>query len=142
MDEDKRHASEGSVADLSGAIERLMANPDLISMVAQTVGIQPKNADKPSAAPAALADTQATAPTSAPAPTTDTLGLSADSLSALAPLMGMLSGAGGSAKGDDHRACLLRALKPYVNRSRAEAIDSILQILRLAELLRHVNLQK
>ena len=125
---------------ISDAIERLLANPELLSSVASAIGLS---------APAAL-DTQAEAvspsskeeapallPTAAPSTGLGDLG---HTVAALAPLLSGFSGkGGGKATPDDPRACLLRALKPYVNRRRAEAIDTILQLSRVSEVMKHLN---
>ena len=137
MDEEKiRDPQQSAQAlDLSSAIERLMANPELISMVASSLGVNKKEPQEnavPSVVPVG-------APPQAPPPATDSLGVSPDAIAALTPLLGMLSGKGGATKKDDDRACLLRALKPYVSRGRCEAIDTILQLSRLSEMLRHMN---
>ena len=39
-------------------------------------------------------------------------------------------------KQQDHRTCLLNALRPYLSPARCDTIDSILRILELMELLR------
>lgn len=145
MDEEKTRESPQSAQslDLSSAIERLMANPELISMVASSLGMNKKEPQEnvvPSAAPtsAPVATpppvSQAAATSSAEPPS-----VSPDAIAALTPLLGMLSGKGGASKKDDDRACLLRALKPYVSRGRCEAIDTILQLSRLSDMLRHMN---
>ena len=146
MDEEKTHQSpQGAQSlDLSSAIERLMANPELISMVASSLGMTKKEPSDthPTASPAPIGVPVAAppqAPPSVPALSTDSLGVSPDAIAALTPLLGMLSGKGGASKKDDDRACLLRALKPYVSRGRCEAIDTILQLSRLSDMLRHMN---
>ena len=146
MDEEKIRAPQQSAQslDLSSAIERLMANPELISMVASSLGMSKKEPQDspPGAMPVAESAPVATPPSVPQASQTssaESLGVSPDAITALAPLLGMLSGKGGASKKDDDRACLLRALKPYVSRGRCEAIDTILQLSRLSEMLRHMN---
>ncbi len=146
MDEEKiREPQQGAQSlDISSAIERLMANPELISMVASSLGINkkepqdshPSPAPAPTSAPVAVPPP---APQTVPPLSTDSLDVSPDAIAALTPLLGMLTGKGGTTKKDDDRACLLRALKPYVSRGRCEAIDTILQLSRLSDMLRHMN---
>ena len=140
MDEEKTRDPQGTQGlDLSNAIERLMANPELISMVASSLGINKKDPQENAVPSVAPVSAPPQAPPSVPPPSTDALGISPDAIAALSPLLGMLTGKGGASKKDDDRACLLRALKPYVSRGRCEAIDTILQLSRLSEMLRHMN---
>ena len=145
MDEEKSREPQQSAQslDISSAIERLMANPELISMVASSLGINKKESQESS--PPSATPTETSVPVAVPPPapqappSTDSLGISPDAIAALSPLLGMLTGKGGATKKDDDRACLLRALKPYVSRGRCEAIDTILQLSRLSDMLRHMN---
>ena len=141
MDEEKiRDPQQSAQApDLSSAIERLMANPELISMVASSLGIAKKESPDASPPSAPQAPTSVPAAVLPQAPPPDSLGISPDAIAALSPLLGMLTGKGGATKKDDDRACLLRALKPYVSHGRREAIDTILQLSRLSDMLRHMN---
>ena len=66
-------------------------------------------------------------------------------MTSLAPLLAGLNGGGfgggggGGDRGkDDERACLLRALKPYVSPGRREAIDTMIRLTRLTDLLKHM----
>ena len=68
----------------------------------------------------------------APAPT--------DLVATLAPILSGLAGKGGlQSRKDDHRACLLRALKPYVNPARREAIDYMIRLSQLSDLFRQLT---
>lgn len=133
MDETKEtNASNGTTAvsgappDLSGAIERILANPELISTVAAALGKAPPS-QAPSlptveeAPPAALAEV--------PPPA-----VSPEALATLAPLLSGLSGFGKGGK-DDPRICLLRALKPYLSASRCETIDTIIRFSAIGDAL-------
>ena len=42
-------------------------------------------------------------------------------------------------KHDDKRTCLLRAIKPYVSRGRGEAIDYMIRIAGITEILKQIN---
>ena len=60
-----------------------------------------------------------------------------EAISALAPL---LSGEGVKhSKRDNDRACLLRALKPYLSPGRSEAIDYIIKFSSIADLLKNLS---
>lgn len=54
-------------------------------------------------------------------------------LGSLAPRL--LASAAGSEE-DERRACLLRALKPYLSQSRCDAIDRMISILRVSNLFK------
>lgn len=140
---ERQHAAEPVTADalgsppteLSAAIERLLGNPELISTVASAMGIAPKA----SATEADVSEDAHDEPTAAPASAEPALP-SPDALAAMAPLLGMLSGKSiGSGKGhgrDNDKACLLRALKPYVSHGRREAIDAMIRISEISDLLK------
>ena len=60
-----------------------------------------------------------------------------DAIRAISPL---LSGKGLRELGaDDEKARLLRALKPYLSKSRCEAIDQIISVSKLSHLLKNNN---
>ena len=121
--------------DLSKAIEGILAHPELISMVASTLGKPPQSVESPmDAAPAADAEASPLAAIAESAPTP-----SAEAISALAPLLSGLSGlkkGGSPSKSDDPRICLLLALKPYLSASRCEAIDTMIRLSTISEVLR------
>ena len=138
---------------LSDAVDRLLAHPELLSMVAnalgksgapsgsqapaQTAEPQPIQEEPPAVEmdlPPTEADTTEVGATgsAAPAPT--------DLVATLAPILSGLAGKGGlQSRKDDHRACLLRALKPYVNPARREAIDYMIRLSQLSDLFRQLT---
>lgn len=125
----------GGVPDVGTAIERLLANPDLLASVASAIGIGgPPAASENTPAKESLP--RENTPIS-PAP----LASPGESVAAFAPLLSALSGREAAGK-DDPRACLLRALKPYVSRGRAEAIDTIVSLSRISDALKSVDLTR
>lgn len=113
---------------LSEAIERVMANPELMSAVAAALGkVPPAEASAP---PAAV-------PSSAVAPPTSEADLSR-MLSAAAPLLSAFKNTPKKSPEND-RSRLLQALKPYVNPTRQDAIDTMLRITQITEILRQLN---
>ena len=125
---------------ISDAIDRLLANPELLSSVASAIGLSVPSslgAQDGSALPASSEEPTDVLPTAAPSTGTGDLG---HTIATLAPLLSGFSGKGtGKTASDDPRACLLRALKPYVNRRRAEAIDTIIQLSRVSEVMKKLN---
>ena len=130
---------------LSDAIERLMANPELLSMVASTLGGTRSGDAKQASVSERSEEPLDTAPASSDIPSAEKVKGVTDELpvllNTLAPL---LSAKGGTDKKgipdikDDRGACLLRALKPYVSAGRREAIDYMIRISQISELLRRL----
>ena len=61
----------------------------------------------------------------------------ANSISALAPILS--KSLSGHSKADDKRACLLRALKPYMSEGRCEAIEYIIKISLISDVLKNLS---
>ncbi|MBQ2716280.1 MAG: hypothetical protein IJF21_05730 [Clostridia bacterium] len=96
--------------DLGAMVSKLLGNPELISQIASTVGIEaPQGEEKK--------EDGAAAPASAPA------------LDAVLP---MLASAG---VGSSKRTALLSALKPFCNEHRCRTIDYMIGISKLSEAL-------
>lgn len=116
------------VADpFSSALDSILSDPGMMSMISSMAErLKNGGTDTVSSLPAkeAAAEPQ---PEAAPA----------FSAGALAPLLASLTGNAGA--GDDRRACLLRALKPYLSTGRCEAIDQIIKISRLSGILRQLS---
>ena len=128
-DTEKSTPSAEGMPSLSDAIDRIMANPELISMVASALGKPPPAAaTTPSPPPEEPPTEEHAAPASAP---------SADALAAIAPLLSSLKG--GAPSLDDDRSRLLCALKPYVNPHRRDAIDTLLRFSKITDLLKHLS---
>ena len=113
--------------DLSEAIEKLLAHPELLSTVASVLGKPPPDPIE--------SQEQAESPAPSEMP---------EAISALAPLLSGLSKGGAllSPRGDDPRVCLLRALKPYLSAERCEAIDTMIRLSPIAELLQKRNQER
>ena len=128
----------GAPTSLSDAISKLMENPEIISTVASALGSM--SAQRPTAAKAEGSDSSANPEQSAASSASPDL---SSIVTGLAPLM---SGMGAKQphlhekndKGSEavRREALLCALKPYVSESRREAIDYIIRISRISELLK------
>ena len=138
---------------LSSAVDQLLAHPEILSMVAnalgkggapsgsqapaQTAQLQPTQEEPPAMGnnlPPTEADTAEVGATgsAAPAPT--------DLVATLAPILSELGGKGRlQSRKDDHRTCLLRALKPYVNPARREAIDYMIRLSQLSDLFKQLT---
>ena len=107
---------------ISDAIQKILANPKIISDVAAAMGMS---------MPAKLDEAKLSA---------DQEAISDSVLSSLAPTLKALSGTGGkgSAVSKD-QACLLRSLKPYVSEGRRQAIDYIIRITEISQILKNTH---
>ena len=96
--------------DRGAMVSKLLANPELISQIASTVGIEaPQGEEKK--------EDEAAAPASAPA------------LDAVLPMLAS------SGVGSSKRTALLSALKPFCNEHRCRTIDYMIGISKLSETL-------
>lgn len=107
---------------ISGAMEKLLAHPELISMVASAL----KSQDSPlpegaQSVEAVAASAEAEVP-------------SADVASALLPMLSRLGNLKTSQQASQHSA-LLCALKPYVSPARREAIDYFMKFSQMSALI-------
>lgn len=113
---------------LSSTLGAILSNPDMLGMIS-------------SLAKDLRDSSQSRADVEAPASEAISPSPSAESdvgalIGRLAPL---LSAAPASSKKEDDRACLLRALKPYLSEGRGEAIDYIIKFSVLAKALRKLS---
>ncbi len=99
--------------DLGAMVSKLLGNPELISQIASTVGMDapPKAEEK--------IEGESAAPASVPP------------LGAILPMLSSSGGSGGSSK----RCALLSALKPFCNEHRCRTIDYMIGISKLSETL-------
>lgn len=107
--------NEGS-PDLGAMVSKLLGNPELLSQIASTVGV-----DMPSA--------KENPPE--PEPETEAKPASVPSADGLLSLIGG-SGSKGSS-GSGRRTALLSALKPFCNEHRCRTIDYMISISKLSE---------
>lgn len=116
--------------DFSAVLGTILSNPDMMSTIrsmAEKLKSEPAPAEPP--AEDTLAKPEDTEPSSeAKAP---------DAISALAPLLS--ADFSKLSRGDDKRACLLRALKPYLSESRCEAIEYIIKFSALSEVIKKLS---
>ena len=110
----------------SSALNNILSNPQMLSMVSSMSEQLKNNASKPEAASPQPTDA---APASA-SPSKDM----ASALGALAPLL-----SSNSSKADNNRACLLRALKPYLSSGRCEAIEYIIKFSKLTDVIKNLS---
>lgn len=118
----------------SSALSGILSNPEMMSMISSL-------ADKLKSSPVSTSSEQSEISDSSEKQITPTEQKSSPAMSdlsgameALAPLL-----SGSALKGstsDNNRACLLRALKPYLSKSRCDAIDQIITVSKLSYLFK------
>ena len=121
---------------ISAAIDKILANPELISMVASALG--GASSEKKDTASVINAASDNTETLDAKQQTSEK---SEDIISTLAPILSSLQGKSllSRSPANDKRACLLNALKPYLCRERCEAIDYMIKLGRISELLKNIT---
>ena len=137
MPDENRPSDVGAGDNFSNALNSILSNPEMLSMI--TSMAKQLKSDAQQSEPSGDGDTSAppSSPASAAQPEHGGEPSVAAALSSLAPL---LSGEGiKHSKRDNDRACLLRALKPYLSHERAEAIDYIIRFSSLAEVLKNLS---
>ena len=127
MDEQSTAAQSGGSDGFSSILNGILSNPEMMAMISSMAGkLKSENAPAESDTVEASEAAPASAPERLP-----------EAISALAPL---LSGEGVKhSKRDNDRACLLRALKPYLSPGRSEAIDYIIKFSSIADLLKNLS---
>ena len=126
-----------SVDGISDAMGKLLEHPELLANVASVLGVSmPKTLQK-SENSTEQNDTPDNADTenAQGEVETEVLGIAPDVMSTVMPLLSKLSGKGGSCRHEQ----LLCALKPYLSPSRCEAIDYILKISRMSDLVKGIR---
>lgn len=124
-----REMQDGALDDsrISGAISRILEHPELIGMIGSVLATTPSAKEEASEEP-----TQANVSNVAAG--------GGDMLRGLAPMLRELQGASKSLPhGDARRESLLIALKPYLSKERCEAIDQMLRISRISEILKNMS---
>ena len=117
--------------DFSAVLGSILANPEMMSTI-KNLAEQLKTDSLPAeetAAPERSSAEETAVPVQAPK--------MPDAISALAPLLS--ADFSKLSRGDDNRACLLRALKPYLSEGRCEAIEYIIKFSALSEVLKKLS---
>ena len=114
-----------SAPDLGAMVSKLLGDPELVSRIASTVGIEgQRESEKKEGSDAADAT-----------PT----GASTAGIDGLFPMLSVLGGAGKTSSygsvGASRRCALLSALKPFCNEHRCKTIDYMIGISKLSETL-------
>ncbi len=125
-------ASMPSSDALSGAMEKLLAHPELISMVASALksdNSPPLSDDKPSVEELSNEEPAVSANVS-----NATNSGNADLTSTLLPMLSKLGNLKNNPQNSSH-AALLCALKPYVSPARREAIDYFMKFSQMSALI-------
>ena len=145
MSEENRGAAI-SEDGISNAINKLLENPELISMVASALGKSAPlgvgatgdgQGEKITSTADDAKESETAVSSSASVPS-----INADAVAALMPMLsglGKISGSDGKAGAKFRHEELLCALKPYLSNSRCEAIDYILRISRMSGIINRLR---
>ncbi len=133
MSEERTQSVTENTDSFSSMLDGILSNPAMMSMISN-MAEQLKSgglATAPTTAPQAndAAETAVHNDSTAEAPKLP------DAIGALAPL---LSGKLGNAP-DSRRDCLLKALKPYMSEGRGEAIDTIIKVSKISDVLKTLS---
>ena len=137
--EQKDNTTESNDA-FSSMLGGILSNPEMMSAISSMAkklkADQEESKDEMEStalieSPKAIAEEK---PISPPSPSSDDL---SGAVSALAPLLSGINLK--DIGGDDDKACLLRALKPYLCKSRCDAIDHIITVSRLSHLFKKID---
>lgn len=133
-EKDKTDVAEND--SFSSALNGILSNPEMMAMISSMANkfkseTTPKEEQLP-VSPPPQADDNAEKSPAVPA-----MSEISNAMSALSPLF-----SGALQKGkepDDKRACLLRALKPYLSKNRRDAIEHIITISKLSYLFKNLS---
>jgi hypothetical protein len=110
---------------LAGAISKILEHPELISMVAGVLGGgSAADGTQKNESRAVSADTSST-PSDKDA---------SDALAPILPILGKLSSISGDSTSFKHEP-LLKALKPYLSKSRSDTVNYIIRISKLSSVI-------
>lgn len=128
-EKDKTSAQENDA--FSSAISGILSNPEMMSMIS-SMAKQLKGDSGADGSEATSPPKNQTEEPSAPvsAELSGTLGT-------LAPLLSQSFGK--LSREDDERACLLRALKPYLSPNRCEAVENIIKFSKISDVLKNLS---
>ena len=128
----------------SDAINGILSNPEMLSMISSMANKIKNGTQSEASAPHEEPEVQSQAEAESvtetqfePTESAAVLGKLPDMIGTLAPLLS--SELSKHPKRDDNRACLLRALKPYLSSGRSEAIDYIIKFSQISELLKNLS---
>lgn len=117
---------DGLPDGISAALDKLLANPQLMSMVASALNDSAPARSDPDESPTSsdISVQPQTAPVFSP--------------DAILPLVGKLSQASHSSGKAEHEA-LLCAIKPYLSPKRCQVIDGIIRISKMSAIVRQLK---
>ena len=131
MEQDNISPEKNGENGFGDMLNSILSNPQMMSMIGEV-------AQKLKSGDANPAEQKPDEPEITPPPEEAAAAPAlANSISALAPILS--KGLSGYSKSDDKRACLLRALKPYMSEGRCEAIEYIIKISLISDVLKNLS---
>ncbi len=138
--EEKETTVQNGNDSFSAALDGILSNPEMMSMIS-SMASKLKNGDLSNAPPPT--ETSGSEAANSPQESTQSVEAGAstqklpDMLTTLAPLLSSELTKG--SRQNDDRTCLLRALKPYLSSGRSEAVEYIIKISRLTDILKNLS---
>jgi len=124
--------------NFSAALNGILSNPEMMSMISSMA--QKLKSDGANAQKNEFEDVKVEEQTISEPPAEQTVSAQPklpDALGALAPLLN--ADISKRSKSENDRACLLRALKPYMSSGRCEAIEYIIKFSMLSDVLKKLS---
>lgn len=137
--EEKDTRAGGENDSFSAMLDGILSNPEMLSMIS-SMADKLKSGTSAAESPAPQEGSSEGEAHSEAEPTAQAASGTSklpDMLGTLAPLLS--TELSKSSPQNDHRACLLRALKPYLSSGRCEAIEYIIKFSRLSEILKNLS---
>ncbi len=127
--------NEQAAPDFSSVLNGILSNPEMLSMISSMADKLKGEGSTPVPEPEAAPVLMPQGSIEAPQPQAVDAGKKiADMAGLIAPLLSAEAGGG-----NDNRACLLRALKPYLSAGRGEAVDYIIKFSRISDVLKNLS---
>lgn len=131
--------SEELRPDLSGMIEKVLANPELIGMVASAMGMQNKGGETVVEKQGDESAKDEGDPLTEGLKLPDNIGEKLpEIMKAIAPMVSAPQ-KGNQRSAQNDRTCLLNALKPYLSEERRKAIDYMIGLGRLTDIIQKLG---
>ena len=130
-----REETLGASPDLSRMLDKVLSNPEILSSVAAALSKDGKSQTKE-----IFVNEQKEKEVAGGSPDIEAMMQNIpDVMKIVGPMMSKGDGRSAPSRPNDKRACLLSAMKPYLNSHRCEAIDYIIRISELSELIKKIH---
>lgn len=141
MSESKEIGDRGSNPDISRMLDKVLSNPEIISTVAAALskgGVE--SSEKAVSESEEKEEKEVEEELAEGSPDISAvMQRLPEVMKIVGPMMSRDGGKSAPSRPKDKRSCLLSAMKPYLSPHRCEAIDSIIRISELSELIKNIR---